>query len=316
LVIGASIGVALAGADDRTADDLIRNADVAMYLAKSRGKGCIDVYEPSMHSAALTQLQLRTDLGEGIAGGELRLHYQPIVDLRNGRTVGYEALVRWLHNGRLVPPVEFIPMAEASGLIATLTDWVVGESCRMAAAWGAAVGRPWVSVNLSASQLIRQDIVASLARTLEASGLEPDRLVVEITESALVDIEVAKPAVERLSALGVRVAIDDFGIGYSTLSYLARLPIDIVKIDRSFVVALQQAGPGEAIASAIIALAKRLSLTTIGEGIETAAQLEQLTALGCDLGQGFYLGRPAATQDPQTSPVLQGQRLKLSGVRA
>ena len=166
--------------------------------------------------------------------------------------------------------------------------------------------RPWVSVNLSSSQLVRQDLVALLAKTLESTGIAANRLVVEITESSLLEIEVARPAMERLSELGVRVAIDDFGIGYSALSYLARLPIDIVKIDRSFVIALQQEGPEEAIASAIIALAKRLGLTTIGEGIETAAQLEQLKALGCDLGQGFHLCRPAAREDLPDLTTIRG----------
>jgi diguanylate cyclase (GGDEF)-like protein len=303
LMTHASIGVAVAGADDRTAEDLVRNADVAMYRAKSHGKSRVEVFEPSMQAAAMTQLQLRADLAAGIADGDLRLHYQPVVDLRTGRTVGYEALVRWMHDGILVAPGEFIPIAESTGLIGPLTDWVIDEACRTTAASAVTGPRPWVSVNLSSSQLVRPDFVARLGRTLETSGLPPDRLVVEITESSLLEIEVAKPAVERLSSIGVRVAIDDFGIGYSTLSYLARLPIDIVKIDRSFVVALQHAGPEEAIASAIIALAKRLGLTTIGEGIETVAQLDQLATLGCDLGQGFYLGRPSPNQEVPAVPV-------------
>ena len=311
LTARASIGVAVATGEDRTADDLVRNADVAMYLAKSRGKGRIEVYEPSMQAAAMSRLQLRRDLEVGMARGDLRLHYQPIVDLRTGRTIGYEALVRWLHDGRLVPPGEFIPTAESSGLIGPLTDWVVDEACRTTVEWGTPGARPWVSVNLSSSQLVRPDIVARFGKSLAASGFAADRLVIEITESALLEIEVAKPAVERLSELGVRVAIDDFGIGYSTLSYLARLPIDIVKIDRSFVVALQHAGPEEAIASAIIALAKRLDLVTIGEGIETAAQLDQLAGLGCDLGQGYYLGRPGPDEDRRHSPLPHGHRLRL-----
>jgi EAL domain-containing protein (putative c-di-GMP-specific phosphodiesterase class I) len=293
----------VAASIDQTADDLVRNADVAMYLAKSRGKGRFEIFEPSMQAAATTQLQLRADLAAGIEAGDLRLHYQPVVDLGTGRTVGYEALVRWLRDGRLVPPGEFIPMAETSGLIGPLTDWVLDEACRIAVELGTPRDRPWVSVNMSSSQLLRQDLVARLGRTLEATGLAPERLVMEITESSLLEIDVARPALERLSEVGVRVAIDDFGIGYSALSYLARLPIDIVKIDRSFVAALQHAGPEEAVASAIIALAKRLGLTTIGEGIETAAQLDQLVRLGCDLGQGFHLGRPGAIDDPHRSPL-------------
>ncbi|HYN70009.1 MAG TPA: EAL domain-containing protein, partial [Candidatus Eisenbacteria bacterium] len=245
-----------------------------------------------------------------------RLHYQPVVDLRTGRTIGYEALVRWLRDGRLIGPDEFIPMAESSGLIGPLTDWVVDEACRTTANWGKAGDRPWVSVNLSSSQLIRRDIVTRLGRTLEATGLSPDRFVVEITESSLLEIDLARPAIERLSEIGVRLAIDDFGTGYSALSYLARLPIDIVKIDQSFVIALEQAGPEEAIAAAIIALARRLGLTTIGEGIETMAQFDQLSALGCDLGQGFYLGRPAANEDLRPLPLPQEHRPRRTALRA
>ncbi|MBA2721044.1 MAG: EAL domain-containing protein [Chloroflexi bacterium] len=297
LRVHASVGVALAGPTERHPDDLVRNADVAMYLAKSRGQGRYELFEPSMQAVAMTQLQLRTDLATGIADGELRLHYQPIVDLRTGRTIGYEALVRWLHEDRLVPPMEFIPLAESSGLIGPLTDWVVDEACRVIAGWGRAGEPPWVSVNLPSSQLIRTDLVERLTRTLALSGLAADRLVIEITESSLMEIDVARVAIERLSELGVRIAIDDFGTGYSALSYLARLPIDIVKVDRSFVSALQADGPEEAIASAIIVLARQLGLTTIGEGIETAEQAGQLAALGCDLGQGFHLGRPSPDQD-------------------
>jgi diguanylate cyclase (GGDEF)-like protein len=297
LTMRASVGVAVAGADDRTADELVRNADIAMYLAKSRGKGRFEVFEPYMQAAAMNQLELRTDLAPAISDGELRLHFQPVIELRTGRTVGYEALVRWQRGARLIPPLEFIPIAESSGLIGPLTDWVIDEACRLASGWGTPGDLPWVSVNISSSQLIRRDLVARIGRTLEATGLAADRLVLEITESALLEIDVARPAIERLSKLGLRVAIDDFGIGYSALSYLARLPIDIVKIDRSFINALQAAGPEEAIASAIIALAQRLDMTTIGEGVETEDQLKQLKALGCDLGQGFHLGRPAAVDD-------------------
>ncbi len=301
LTVHASIGVAMAGTDDRTADDLVRNADIAMYLAKSHGKGRYEVFEPSMQAAAMTQLELRTDLAAAISGGDLRLHYQPVVDLQTGETIGFEALVRWLRNGELVAPLDFIPIAESSGLISPLTDWVVEEACRTTARTGKAGAAPWVSVNLPSSELVRADIVARLSRTLGKTGLTPNRLVIEITESSLLEISVARPAIERLSAVGVRVAIDDFGTGYSALSYLARLPIDIVKIDRSFVVALEQQGPEEAIASAIIALAKRLGLQTIGEGIETAAQHAQLAELGCDFGQGFFLGHPSDVQEMRVS---------------
>jgi diguanylate cyclase (GGDEF)-like protein len=316
VAVGASIGIAIAGPEDESADDLVRNADIAMYLAKSRGKGRLEVFDESMQAEAITQLQRVTDLAAGIVGGELRLHYQPVVDMRTGQAIGYEALVRWLRDGKLVPPMEFIPLAESSGLIGPLTDWVVAEACRTTAPWGKPGDRPWVSVNLPSSQLVREDMVAYLAGALETSGLSPNRLVIELTESSLVDIDVARPAIERLSELGVRLAIDDFGTGYSALSYLARLPIDILKIDRSFVTALEEEGPEEAIAAAIIALAKRLGLTTIGEGIETAPQLDRLAALGCDLGQGYFLGRPAPDEDRRPTPVAQIPRPHLTSVPA
>jgi diguanylate cyclase (GGDEF)-like protein len=311
--VRVSVGIAVAGPDDQTPDDVIRNADLAMYLAKKHGKARIQVFNPSMQADAITLLKRRTDLAAGIANGELRLHYQPVVNLLSARTIGYEALVRWLHDGRLVPPMEFIPLAESSGLIGPLTDWVVGEACRTVADWGRPGDRPWVSINLSSSQLVREDIVAFLGAELEASGLSPDRLVIELTESSLLEIDVARPAIERLSGLGVRLAIDDFGTGYSALSYLASLPIDILKIDRSFVVALEESGPEEAIAMAIIALSKRLGITTIGEGVETMSQNDQLAALGCDLGQGYFIGRPAEGEDLRPTPMT-GRRPRLTAV--
>jgi diguanylate cyclase (GGDEF)-like protein len=305
LTVRASIGVALTGTQGSTPDDLVRNADVAMYVAKGHANGSFEVFRSSMQAAASTRLQLRADLAAGIDAGELRLHYQPVVDLHTGRTVGYEALVRWLHDGTLVAPGEFIPIAESSGLIGPLTDWVIAEACRTTAGWGSGAHRPWVSINLPPNQLIREDIVAVLARNLEATGMAPQRLVVEITESSLLRIETARPALQRLSELGIRVAIDDFGTGYSALSYLGSLPIDIVKVDRSFVVALERPGPGKAIAEAIIALVTRLGMTTIGEGIETEDQLDRLAALGCHLGQGYYLARPVAANElrPFEEPI-------------
>ena len=318
LTVLASVGVAIAGPDDRSPDDLVRNADIAMYLAKARGKGRLELFEPSMHEAASTQRTLRIDLAAGIPRGDLRLHFQPVIELSSGRTVGHEALVRWQRDGQLVAPGDFIPTAESSGLINGLTDWVVDHACRAVVSWDGPDDDAWVSVNLSPSQLTRENLVERIEGTLTATGLPANRLIVEITESSLLDINVARPALVGLSALGVRIAIDDFGTGYSALSYLARLPIDIVKIDRSFVSALQRDGPEEAIASAIIALARRLGLKTVGEGIETAAQLDQLAALGCDLGQGFYLGRPVARDPHPAGRRRVGRRVvrTLAPVRA
>jgi diguanylate cyclase (GGDEF)-like protein len=289
----ASIGLAVAGPVELVPEDLTRNADIAMYLAKERGKGRLEVHEPGMQAAAVTNLQVRSDLEAGIAAGNLRLHYQPVVDLRSGRTLGREALVRWQRGDELVSPADFIPVAETSGLIDQLTDWVLDEACRTANGWQATVERTWVSVNLSSSQLLRRDLIERILATLETTGLAADRLVLEITESSILDIDVARPAIERLHQIGVRIAIDDFGTGYSALSYLAQLPVDFLKIDRSFVAALEHAGPEEAIAAAIVDLARRLDLTTIAEGIETSSQLRRLASLGCDLGQGYHIARPA-----------------------
>jgi diguanylate cyclase (GGDEF)-like protein len=296
--VHASIGVALAGPGERNAEDLLRNADVAMYVAKDLGKNRYDVYEPAMQAEAAILIQLRADLAAAIAGGDLRLHYQPVVDLRSGKTIGLEALVRWERDGALIPPSDFIPLAESSGLIGPLTDWVMDEACRAAAGWtGGGLVPPWVSINLSSSQLLRDGIVGRLHAALEAGGLPAHRLVVEITESSLVEIDAARSTIERLHESGIWIAIDDFGTGYSSLSYLARLPVDILKIDRSFVVALESRGRDEAIAGAIIDLARRLGLTTIGEGIETQGQLDRLGALGCELGQGYLFARPTANEN-------------------
>ncbi len=289
----ASVGLAIAGPGELVPEDLTRHADIAMYLAKDRGKGRLEVYLPGMQAAAVTNLQLRSDLEIGISEGDLRLHYQPVVDLRTGQTLGLEALVRWQRGSELVPPLEFIPVAEASGLIEQLTDWVLCEACRTASRWGDGDDRPWVSVNLSPSQLLRANLTERIMAALAATGLPADRLVLEITESSILDIDAAGPAIERLHAIGVRIAIDDFGTGYSALSYLARLPVDFVKIDRSFVAALANAGPEDAIAAAIVDLARRLNLTTIGEGIESSSQLDRLASLGCDLGQGYHIARPS-----------------------
>jgi diguanylate cyclase len=293
LRVSSTIGVAAAGPEGSTHEDLIRNADIAMYLAKKRGKGGLVVFEPEMHGAEMAQLELRSDLEAGIRNGDLRLHYQPVIDLRTGATVGLEALVRWLRDGRLVPPAEFIPLAETSGLIRPLTDWVINEACRTAAGWTRRGGSPWISINLASSELLRSDLATRLVAALASSGLGSDRLVLEITESSLLEIELAGPAIDRLHEIGVRIALDDFGTGYSALSYLARLSVDMVKIDRSFVSALESGGPEEAITAAIIELSRRLGLTTIGEGIETSSQLGRLTALGCELGQGYHLARPS-----------------------
>ena len=313
--------MAVATADDESADELVRNADVAMYLAKSHGKGRFEVFEPSMHAAAHDPAPAphrpRGRHRQPATCGSTTSRSSTSRPARRSATRRSSAGCATV---ALVPPGEFIPIAEVERAHRPAD----GLGRRRGLPDGRRLGRPgrvvrWVSVNLSSSQLLRPDIVDRFGRSLEASGLSPERLVDRDHRIGAARDRRRRPAIERLSDLGVRVAIDDFGIGYSTLSYLARLPIDIVKIDRSFVIALQHAGPEEAIASAIIALARRLGLLTIGEGIETAAQLDQLAALGCDLGQGYYLGRPVPNEDLRRSPMPKGHRLhlpKLAGLGA
>jgi predicted signal transduction protein with EAL and GGDEF domain len=302
----ASIGIAIAKPGSRdTADDLLRNADVAMYSAKSRGKGRYAIFEPTMHTAALERLELEADLRWALEGHEFILQYQPVVQLTTGRISSVEALVRWRHPQRgLVPPAEFISMAEETGLIIPLGRWVLEESCRQVAAWQQL--RPadeplGLIVNISARQLwLGEDLIGDVRHALEQSGLAPGNLVLEITESVLMQgTPVTQEALDGLKHLGVQLAIDDFGTGYSSLSYLRGFPIDIVKIDRSFVDVIGKGFKETALIRGIIELSHALGLSTVAEGIETAAQLAELTGLGCQLGQGYYFGRP---DDPQAVP--------------
>ena len=297
LFIGASIGVAIGDGSVDDADELIRNADVAMYVAKGAGKGRYEVFRSSMQETVLERLQLEIDLRRAIEHGELAVHYQPIVDLASQQIVGVEALVRWHHPERgLVPPSVFIPIAEATGLIVPIGEWVLGRACRDVRSWEdnfAAATPLSLSVNVSALQLDEPGLVDVITSTLVASGLAPDRLTLEITESALMrDVDGSVEALLAIKRLGVRVAIDDFGTGYSSLSYLRRLPIDVLKIDQSFVSVIAR-GPEEAgLVRTIVNLARELRLDTVGEGIEEVDQLEELTAMGCRLAQGYYFARP------------------------
>jgi diguanylate cyclase (GGDEF)-like protein/PAS domain S-box-containing protein len=291
LYASASIGIAY-GQHTVDGDQLLRNADLAMYTAKRRGRGRYEVYAPDMHAAAIARLELEADLRGAVARGELVVHYQPIVGMGDGVVRGVEALARWQHPTRgLIAPTAFIPIAEESDLIDEIGAYVLAVACAQAKAWQAD-GDLLISVNLSPRQLLDEGIVERVRSVLADSGLAPSSLVLEITEGAMVqDTELAIERLEALKELGVRLAIDDFGTGYSSLSYLHRFPIDIVKIDRSFV---EQLATGESsLASAIVSMAQALHLTTIAEGIETEQQIGLLRALGCDLAQGFHLAVPA-----------------------
>ena len=297
IVVGASIGIASANGTEARGEELLRNADVAMYRAKSEGKGRVAVFDPSMHAALLARHQLSSDLSRSLGRGELAVAYQPIVDLVSGRTIGFEALMRWRHPTRgMVLPDEFIPLAEESGAILPLGRWILTEAAAQCAAWVRLGndGGPAVSVNVSPHQLQQSDFTAEVERVLEATGLPPDRLILEVTETAMFqDTEATIPRLQALRARGIRIALDDFGTGYSSLGYLRRFPVDILKIARDFVVDADGSAGEWAFAHAIVALGQTLGLRIVAEGIETQGQVERLSALGCELGQGFHLGRPA-----------------------
>ena len=304
--IAASIGIAHSAAGTAE-DELLRNADLAMYAAKSRGKGRCMLFAPEMLSVLVDRLALEADLARALEREEFRLAYQPIIQLESGRPVGAEALVRWDHPERgLLGPGAFIPVAEETGAIVALGRWVLGEACREAARWqrGGAPGFT-VTVNLSARQLEDGSLVADVSAALRDSGLDPTCLVLEITESVLMRDAASAAAILRdVRALGVRLAVDDFGTGYSSLAYLQHFPISIIKIDRSFVAGLTQGGNDAALARTIVALGGTLSLTTVAEGIEEAEQETRLRELGCELGQGYLFARPLAAS--QLAALLAG----------
>jgi diguanylate cyclase (GGDEF)-like protein len=295
LFVRASIGIATTRSRDHTADDVLRNADVAMYTAKSKGKNRLEVFEPGMHAAALTRLALKGDLERALERDEFTLVYQPIVRLGGGRLTGVEALLRWQHRERgTVGPAEFIPVAEETGLILPLGRWVLERACAQAAAWNAISSAPiTMSVNVSGRQLQQPAFPAEVAGVLASTGLAAELLTLELTESVLMqDAEAATAMLVDLKSLGVRLAIDDFGTGYSSLNYLRRFPIDELKIDRSFVASLDDGPTQSAVVLSILRLGETLHLETVAEGIEEPSQLAVLRDLGADLGQGYLFARP------------------------
>jgi diguanylate cyclase (GGDEF)-like protein/PAS domain S-box-containing protein len=300
LAVRGSIGISLLEESSSTgAEELIRDADAAMYIAKRDRKGGYRLFEPEMHAGVLARLELRADLQRALQDGQLELYYQPIVRLSDGRVAGMEALLRWHHPERgLVAPGDFVPFAEETGLIVPIGRWVLREACRQAVAikdlWseGGVAESLYMCVNLSVKQLQHSDVIADVQDALADSGLAPELLTLEITESMLIDDpDIAVVKLKELRALGVRVAMDDFGTGYSSLSYLSRFPVDVIKMDRSF---LRPEATPEAIdlSSAVVALGSSLSLEVVAEGIELDEQLARLRELGCELGQGFHFAHP------------------------
>jgi diguanylate cyclase (GGDEF)-like protein len=301
VAVYVSVGIATSHRGSSSAEELIRNADVAMYKAKTMGKGHFQVFHPSMGAAVLERHGLKEELRLAIERQELTLYFQPIVDLDTGRLVAEEALVRWEHPRRgLVGPSEFVPLAEETGLILSLGQYVLEEACQHACRWEARrAADPTggtevaVHVNLSAVELRDPELVSRVQRTLAEAQVDPRSVIFEITETVLLDdSERVSTAIGQLRALGVRFALDDFGTGYSSLSYLHTLPFDMLKIAKSFVDGLARGGREASFVRMMIELARTLGVTVIAEGIETQEQVDALVALECDLGQGFHLGRP------------------------
>ena len=300
LFMSASIGVTLCPDDGTEAADLLRNADMAMYQAKEQGRGCYVLFTKEMNERVSKRVALEKRLRTALEKNEFCLHYQPQVDLASGEIIGVEALLRWNSPDRgLVSPLEFIPVAEESGLIVPIGEWVLHTACAQAQAW-VKTGCPALrmAVNLSGRQFRQQDLVSTVEKALGASGLDPARLELEITESmAMEDADRSLATLSRLKAMGVSLAVDDFGTGYSSLSYLKRFPIDTLKIDRSFIKDMTEDPNDAAIAASIIAMAHTLNLKVIAEGVETPDQRDQLGEYGCDEVQGYYFSKPLPVAD-------------------
>ncbi len=301
LTVTVSIGIARNVQNGDGADELLRNADAAMYAAKGRGKGFYESFEQDMHTTALRRLDLEGDLRRAIQRKEFRVHYQPIIGLASGRIAGFEALVRWAHPSRgLLSPADFIGMAEETGMIVSIGRSVLREACRQAVVWQT----QWpsdppltISVNLSAEQLDSSDLVRDVKAALRQSGLPRESLVLEITESVLMrNTDKAIARLEKLKSLGVRLAIDDFGTGFSSLSYLQNLPCDSLKIPKPFLDRLGDGGRAASLVRGIIELGRTLGLTVVAEGVEQARQWECLEELSCDLVQGYYFARPQSAE--------------------
>jgi diguanylate cyclase (GGDEF)-like protein len=294
--VRTSVGIALATESGARPEALIRDADAAMYRAKERGGGVYEVFDDQMRERAVRRMETENALHRALDRGEFVMHYQPIVQMATGALYGVEALARWQHPQRgLVMPGEFIEAAEETGLIIALGAWAFEASCTQSAAWGGGV---MMSVNLSARQCGHPDLVASFGEILRRTRADPASICLEITETALMeDVDASTATLTALKELGLTLSLDDFGTGYSSLRALRHLPVDVVKIDRSFIAPIEHDPQEAAIVAAVISLSHALGLRTVAEGIETIAQVDRLRALGCDLAQGFYFAKPGPAED-------------------
>jgi EAL domain-containing protein (putative c-di-GMP-specific phosphodiesterase class I) len=309
----ASIGIALSASEYNQPEEILRDADLALYQAKALGRMRHEVFNPSMHSCALAHVQLEHDLRRAIAQActnkldgsnqnlrELQLHYQPIVALKTNRIVGFEALIRWHHPEQgLIPPSDFIPIAESNSLIIPLGHWVLQEACRQLRVWQdlSSATPLMISVNLSSRQFAQPDLVQQISQILEATGLSAQSLKLEITETVVMEnADTATAMLKQLKSLGIQLSIDDFGTGYSSLSYLHQFPIDTLKIDRSFINGIDVDGENLEIVRTIVTLAWNLGMDVIAEGVETNKQLSQVKALQCEYAQGYFFS-PAVDAD-------------------
>jgi predicted signal transduction protein with EAL and GGDEF domain len=308
----ASIGIALSDTRYEAPEEVLRDADIAMYRAKSRGRARYEVFDVDMHREALDQLMLETDLRHALERRQFKLVFQPIVDSRSGRLAGLEALIRWHHPERgLVLPAAFIPLAEETGLITPIGEWVLWEACRQVQQWQQLLppgSEPLpVSVNLSARQFVDARLVDMVATALAVTGLSGRALRLEITESVLMDhAETSIAMLDRLKALGVQIQVDDFGTGYSSLGYLHRFPLDALKVDASFVGRLEADPENREIVKTIVALAKNLRMAVIAEGVESQAQRTFLDGLGCESMQGFLFAGPLSPTEVEALLLAGG----------
>jgi diguanylate cyclase (GGDEF)-like protein/PAS domain S-box-containing protein len=309
VVVDTSIGIAIAPGDGIEPDGLLKAADMALYGAKADGRGTYRFFEPAMDLRMKARRELETALRQALAAGEFELHYQPLVNVDDKRITGCEALLRWNHPERgMIPPAEFIPVAEEIGLIVPLGEWVLRKACMDAASWPNDIK---VAINLSPIQVNNQNLVPVVISALAAAGLPARRLEIEITESVLMhNTEANTATLHRLRELGVHISMDDFGTGYSSLSYLRKFPFDKIKIDRSFISGLPHDNDSIAIVLAVAGLAKNLNMTATAEGVETTEQLEKVRALGCVEMQGYLFSRPLPLA--QLIPLIEPQRLKLA----